>query len=730
MAPPRAGMAERLENLLRSCTVRVLGGPAAGTGFFIAPGKVLTCFHVAGDSQALTVRWERDGQPPVEVPVLERVLKLTGPGTIPALEGGYPDIAVLEVGLLEVQPCVRIDTGWPWPEDQFQAFGYPEEGGAVQLTAARLTYRGTKSTKPTIYLDLASDKIKPGMSGAAVLNMRSGAVCGVVVASKHTAQPDGALAIHWSAIGTDLRHVLAANEAFHQQHRQWDTAAAAGRATAEADPKASTPTRSASLLLTDHASKAQRPPVVAGLPAYRLLPEWRPDRGLCPVTDAYLADLGAWLCLDRGASTYVVAAQPEFLLADALNKVEQGPVKHGQVSGLEFPERIWHPVDADVGEHELRSLRADEPVPALVVSWPAGVYRAGWPISRPARAVYEHIREALPSAPVVLLVQAEQALDAIAAAAELGRNLHSAGRGSEIDVLAHVRPGEPEPPPARTAPQGEPVLVARRLMASVSASLRARALRGLPHPADDEPLHADADPEAVAAQTVEALELVASWGAPASEALALGLVRDHASRYFLALVRQHAARRTGPARWASLYAAADFDDYVDAWLDAAPEVGVPMQVPRSLRDRRLIEAVLLGLLRRNQTGIGPWRDAARFRCDAAWQVANQAVRGTPDASFFQDAGAEVGLAAIRAAVGSPLHAGLPAPEASAAWWAAVGRSPLTERTVAALAAMSAQARRVVGFTASCDEPDPGLAELIQQLRRAMRPPLPRLGNDG
>ena len=32
------------------------------------------------------------------------------------------------------------------------------------------------------------------MSGAALLNLRSGAVCGVVVASKHSAHPDGALA--------------------------------------------------------------------------------------------------------------------------------------------------------------------------------------------------------------------------------------------------------------------------------------------------------------------------------------------------------------------------------------------------------------------------------------------------------------------------------------------------------------------------------------------------------
>ncbi len=223
-------MADPLEDLLRACTVRVTGGPAPGTGLFVAPGKVLTCVHVIGDSADLVVSWERDGQPTLEVRVSGRIAVLADRGRpIPALDRDYPDIAVLQIGGLEGHPCVRIDPEWPSLEDSFLIFGYPEEGGAVQRTPARLTYRGTKGTLPTAYLDLASDTIKPGMSGAAVLNLRSGAVCGVVVASKHPAHPDGALAIPWSAIDTDLADVLAANEGFHGQDRRWEEAAAARR---------------------------------------------------------------------------------------------------------------------------------------------------------------------------------------------------------------------------------------------------------------------------------------------------------------------------------------------------------------------------------------------------------------------------------------------------------------------------------------------------------------------
>lgn len=176
------------------------------------------------------VRWERDSLRTADAWVTERVTVLADRGLpIPALEQDYPDIAVLEVEGVTGHPRVGIDPDWPSSQDSFQVYGYPREGGAVRLTPARLIYRGTHGTQPTAYMDLASDTVKPGMSGAAVLNLRSGRVCGVVVASKHPSQPDGALAVPWSPIATDLADVMAANRAFHQQNHRWDQAAQADR---------------------------------------------------------------------------------------------------------------------------------------------------------------------------------------------------------------------------------------------------------------------------------------------------------------------------------------------------------------------------------------------------------------------------------------------------------------------------------------------------------------------
>jgi tetratricopeptide (TPR) repeat protein len=201
-----------------------------GAGFFVAPRIVVTCAHVIGDSEELRVRWERDGRPATEAPVKLRVAVLADGGRpIPALDTDYPDIAVLGVDGLDEHPCVLVDGEWPSLQDTFQVYGYPREGGAVQLTPARLAYRGTHGVQPTAYMDLASDTVKPGMSGAALLNLRSRAVCGVVVASKHVAQPDGALAIPWSVVEPRIRAVLTANREFHDRDRRWAGAAAAHR---------------------------------------------------------------------------------------------------------------------------------------------------------------------------------------------------------------------------------------------------------------------------------------------------------------------------------------------------------------------------------------------------------------------------------------------------------------------------------------------------------------------
>lgn len=218
-----APAAETLEVLLRSCTVRVLGGPAPGAGFFVAPGTVLTCAHVIGDSSSVMVLWEWCSREPEQAQVVSVLADRGRP--IPDLACGYPDLAVLRVDGFDGHPCVAIEMSWPAVRDDCLMFGYPMEGGSVQLTPALLTYRSPKGVAPTEYLDLKSDRVKPGMSGSALLNLRTRKVCGVTVATKDPLVPDGGLAVPLRAVETDLNDVLAANRAFHEADGRWAEAA-------------------------------------------------------------------------------------------------------------------------------------------------------------------------------------------------------------------------------------------------------------------------------------------------------------------------------------------------------------------------------------------------------------------------------------------------------------------------------------------------------------------------
>jgi tetratricopeptide (TPR) repeat protein len=235
-----AGMADRLEDLLRGCTVRILGGPMPGAGFFVAPGTVATCVHVIGDSTSLVARWERDGADATELAVTGPPLILASRGRpIPALDRDYPDIAILHVEAPDGHPCVRMDPQRPSHGDRLVVFGYPQEGGAVHLTPAGLTYRGSHGVSPRSFWDLGADTVKPGMSGAAVLNLRTGRVGGIIVASKNPARADGALAVPWHEVEQDLAAVLAANRAFHETDHRWNDAARAAAPEAVPDGHAS-----------------------------------------------------------------------------------------------------------------------------------------------------------------------------------------------------------------------------------------------------------------------------------------------------------------------------------------------------------------------------------------------------------------------------------------------------------------------------------------------------------
>ncbi|MBY8874672.1 tetratricopeptide repeat protein [Micromonospora sp. PLK6-60] len=165
-------------------------GAVLGTGFFVAPGWVLTAAHVVYDhvnrmawDQVRVVPADRDvGVDPVDADVLARSAP---PATGSAL-WPYPDLAVLRLHAtaewVATHPCVWLSGGQPLNQE-CHAFGFPrrEEGVDPRGAPASFTFEGVTGDE---YFQLKAGQAAPGLSGAPLVCPTLRAVVGVVTATR------------------------------------------------------------------------------------------------------------------------------------------------------------------------------------------------------------------------------------------------------------------------------------------------------------------------------------------------------------------------------------------------------------------------------------------------------------------------------------------------------------------------------------------------------------------
>ncbi|MFE7134133.1 trypsin-like peptidase domain-containing protein [Streptomyces sp. NPDC057638] len=217
-----------IEALARAATVRigsgVAGEPAWGTGFFVAPGSLLTCAHVL----APHLRGRRD-----------RVFQVGGS----ELNGGQPLEAVLERWLLEGEPgpeqrvpveqdlalvrlvesgveheCVWLTdrTDYPGGHGVVQGYRPREDGRTVRWKAAALI-NGFDDDYGLRFRPEA--EFPRGGSGSPVLDAHSGAVVGVLKSRR--VGRDGGMAIAATALrrfGPLCQALMAAHDRWHGEH--------------------------------------------------------------------------------------------------------------------------------------------------------------------------------------------------------------------------------------------------------------------------------------------------------------------------------------------------------------------------------------------------------------------------------------------------------------------------------------------------------------------------------
>jgi hypothetical protein len=166
--------------LLRETVVLIRADNGAmGTGFFVAPGQIMTCGHVVdacGDG--LTVLWQ--GR---ELPVSVSRIEPAERG-----EGRYrdlPDTAILDVEEPVTHDCVWLADEMPERGTDLVALGYndwpaPRSPGDidVQLSDVPLTLAGQDGKAWRV----SHDDLTEGMSGGPVLDQRTGRVVGMTKA--------------------------------------------------------------------------------------------------------------------------------------------------------------------------------------------------------------------------------------------------------------------------------------------------------------------------------------------------------------------------------------------------------------------------------------------------------------------------------------------------------------------------------------------------------------------
>ncbi len=201
----------QLEELLQQCTVKLTipGRMGWGTGFFVAPGWILTCAHVVQEAkgQPIQVRWQSQEN------WAQAVVQRSSPTP--------HDLALLRVTLpIDTNPpCVYLDEEIR-SRDPLYLFGYPDQDFPNGCPAT-FSCEGLTGDDPLL-IKFALGQVRPGMSGSPLLNQRTGKVCGIVKFTRDRTIDLGGGATPTSVIFQHFPDLQQQNAQFHQQDTRWN----------------------------------------------------------------------------------------------------------------------------------------------------------------------------------------------------------------------------------------------------------------------------------------------------------------------------------------------------------------------------------------------------------------------------------------------------------------------------------------------------------------------------
>jgi hypothetical protein len=200
-----------LEKLLNACTVKltVPNRSGWGTGFFVAPGYILTCAHVVQASADRVVSVQHQDSSNNLSASIERLLP--NPYDLALLKIQFPPLGFSP-------PCVYLGDQIH-SRDPLYIFGYPDrdfnKGCPVTFNCEGLT-----GDEPPL-IKLSMGQVRPGMSGSPLLNQRTKKVCGIIKFTRDRSSDLGGGAILTLNILTQLPELGERQRLFHESDRRW-----------------------------------------------------------------------------------------------------------------------------------------------------------------------------------------------------------------------------------------------------------------------------------------------------------------------------------------------------------------------------------------------------------------------------------------------------------------------------------------------------------------------------
>jgi hypothetical protein len=213
---------EPLLDLLTQCVVRIdCGGEFAGTGFYVAPGEVLTCAHVVHGGEPVVV-YTAAGV----AYSAEPITALLAPDDPRAEFYPQPDAALLRIQDAPWgHPCVRLEVADPAVGTdtlQLTAFTKGENAPDVIVRSGATLHLETLFEQKgfTLY-KLREGQVIGGFSGGPLLNLRTGGVCALVDSSRSLTSDLGGFGVPLAVVAQIDHGLLDRNADVHVTDVRW-----------------------------------------------------------------------------------------------------------------------------------------------------------------------------------------------------------------------------------------------------------------------------------------------------------------------------------------------------------------------------------------------------------------------------------------------------------------------------------------------------------------------------